>query len=424
MAHTLCFSGMDRAEEAKLKLLFADAKEWLGGEWTLAPENTAEVLVIDLESMYGHMTWLKVHNSGRYIIALSSREQSEAEHLLLRPVTVESMVTALAEAIGKPVPQRTVMSAGDAMASARQAGADAPAPPTVRANKPPPAPAQEQPPHQDAQTPQAQQQPPRETSRIGKPLSELATAQPQPSATITREYPAMPAVVAPHSDVQAPRAPDAQQRPPAASPVAQPPRPPAPSAKPRDPVLWDYLHQGKLFGPSKLELEGAPPLVIDPESDTYIGGNALKPYIPYCELGSVRVDEWRPVNPPALKQLTAELGGVQPLARLRWLHALMQGGGALAPGYDAGDKFQLTRWPKTEREFPRHFRIATVMMQGPATLTEIAAQSNTTRDEVTDFVNASLDSGFAEPYTPPPPTPDLPAKSGGLLGRLRGRGNG
>ena len=418
MAHTLCFSGMDRAEEAKLKLLFADANEWLGGEWTLASENTAEVLVIDLESMYGHMTWLKVHNSGRFIIALCSREQSEAEHLLLRPVTVESMVTALAEAIGKPVPRRTALSAGDAMASARQAGADSTTPQTARANKPQPAQLQERP-HPDVQMPQVQR---------------------QSSATITQEHPATPHKDVqvpraqdaqqrpPHTDVQVPRAQDAQQRPSATSSAAQPPtapepRPPAPPAKPRDPVLWDYLHPGKLFGTSKLELEGAPPLVIDPESDTYIGGIALKPYIPYCALDSVRVDQWQAVNPVAVKQLTAELGGVQPLARLRWLYALMQGGGALAPGYDAGDKFQLTRWPKTEREFPRHFRIATAMMQGPATLTEIATQSNTTRDEVTDFVNASLDSGFAEPYTPPPPPPEPPARSGGLLGRLRGRIN-
>ena len=423
MAHTLCFSGMDRAEEAKLKLLLADANEWLGGEWSLAPENDAEVLIIDLESMYGHMTWLKMHNSGRFIIALCSREQSEAEHLLLRPVTVESMVTALAEAIGKPVPQRTAMSAGDAMVSARQAGADSPTPQTARANKPLPAPPQERPSHPDMQPP----------------------VQHPSRAAITQEHPATPPMVAPHTDVQVPRAQDAQERPPhtdvqvpraqdaqeqspPTSPAAQPstppqPRPPAPPAKPRDLVLSDYLHPGKLFGTSKLELEGAPPLVIDPESDTYIGGIALKPYIPYCQLGSVRVDQWQAVNPVAVKQLTAELGGVHALARLRWLHALMQGGGAIAPGYDAGDKFQLTRWPKTEREFPRHFRIATAMMQGPATLTEIATQSNTTRDEVTDFVNASLDSGFAEPYTPPPPTPEPPARSGGLLGRLRGRIN-
>jgi hypothetical protein len=414
MSHTLCFSGMDRAEEAKLKLLFADANEWLGGDWTLAPENSAEVLVIDLESMYGHMTWLKVHNSGRYIIALSSREQQEAEHLLLRPVTVESLVAALSEATGQQVPQRAAVSAGDAMASARQAGADSPTPQTGRANRPQP---------ETPTPPPAQQPTPREPSRISKPL-DSPTVQPPSSAAITSELPAAPATAAPEKPAAAPVVPP---RAPPTSPTvtgeraAMPPRPTPPPAKPREPVIWDYLHHGKLFGPSKLELEGSPPLIIDPESDTYIGGDTLKPYIPYCELGIVPLEQWQPVNAAALKQFAAQLGGPQPLARLRWLHALVQGGGALAPGYDPNDKFRLTRWPKTEREFPRHFRIATVMMQGPATLAEIAVQSNTTRDEVTDFVNASLDSGFAEPYSPQPTTPDTPTKSGGLLGRLRGR---
>lgn len=424
MAHTLCFSGMDRAEEAKLKLLFGDANEWLGGDWTLAPENSAEVLVIDLESIYGHMTWLKVQNSTRYVIALTSREQDEAEHLLLRPVTVESLVTALAEAIGKPVPQqRANVSASDAMSSAKQAGATSP------------------------------QSAPRAPSRISKPLS-------QPIAEPANERAAVPAAPTPaappppHRDVQVARAQDAQElrpmevapslpvapvqaqalppmqdapeRPPSPPPYVQPSAPSAPwsaasTAKSRDPVLWDYLQQGKLTEVSKMELDGSPPLVIDPRNDTYIGGIALKPYIPYCQLGSVRAGQWQAITGPEIKQFKATLGEGQPLARLRWLHALVQGEGELAPGYDPEARFRLTRWPKTEREFPRHFRIATVMMQGPAKLSEIAAQSNTSLQEVNDFVNASLDSGFAEPFDEPPPTSDVPVKSVGLLGRLRGR---
>jgi hypothetical protein len=380
MAHTLCFSGMDRAEEARLKLLFADANEWLGGEWTLAPENDAEVLVIDLESMYGHMTWLKVHNSNRYVIALTSRAESEAEHLLLRPVSVESMVSALSAAIGQSVPRKPEVSSSEAMTSSQQAGAMAPSTETST------------------------------RSRIGKPLAEMSAPPAQSGTVSTGEHPAMPAAAAVVSV--------APERPSAPS---TPPRPPAAPPAKRDPVLWDYLQQGKLAGPSKLELDGAPALVIDPQSDTYIGGITLKPYIPYCELGSVGNDRWQPVSADELKRLSSELGGAQPLARLRWLHALVQGGGELAPGYDPGDKFRLTRWPKTEREYPRHFRIATVMMQAPSTPAEIAAQSNASLEEVNDFLNASLDSGFAEPFTAPPTTPDAPPKSSGLLGRLRGR---
>jgi hypothetical protein len=188
--------------------------------------------------------------------------------------------------------------------------------------------------------------------------------------------------------------------------------------------MWDYLRPGGLGGPSRLEIEGAPPLVIDPRTDTYIGGTALKPFIPYCELGVVRNDRWISLTGADLNAHLAPPNEVQPMVRLRWLLALVQGHGELGPGYDPNDKYKLTRWAKTEREFPRHFRIASTMMQAPATPAQIAAASDTAIAEVNDFLNAALDSGLAEPFVEPPSTPDSGAKSGGLLGRLRGMRSG
>ena len=60
------------------------------------------------------------------------------------------------------------------------------------------------------------------------------------------------------------------------------------------------------------------------------------------------------------------------------------------------------------------------MMKGPATVAEIAQAANVPETDVADFVNASLATGFAEPYREPEPEPEAP-KSGGLFGRLRGR---
>jgi hypothetical protein len=367
---TLCFTGMDRAEEAKLKLLFSDANEWLGGEWMLMPEAQAEVLVVDLESMYGHMTWLKVHNSGKYVIALTTRSESEseAEHVLGRPVTVESLVAALSKASGDAAPISPTVTAERAAVSIREPGTQSP-------------------PRKDAQE------------------------RPQPL------------------EAAAPAATSSEAQRPAAHPPAKPAPPPAPKpapvpARPRDPVLWDYLRPGGLPGPSRLELAGAPPLVIDPRTDTYIGGQALKPYIPYCELGAVSADRWQTLSGADLNTYLAAPNEAQPMARLRWLLALVQGGGELAPGYDPKDKYRLLRWPKTEREFPRHFRIATAMMQAPSTPSEIAAQSDTALGEVNDFLNASLDSGFAEPYVEPPAAPESGQKPGGLFGRFRNPRNG
>jgi len=67
----------------------------------------------------------------------------------------------------------------------------------------------------------------------------------------------------------------------------------------------------------------------------------------------------------------------------------------LLPGFDLNGKFKLIKWPQIKREFPKHFRIGTAMMKGPATLSEIADGSGASVGEVIDFVNAYAAIGFA-----------------------------
>src|SRR3546814_850532 len=83
--------------------------------------------------------------------------------------------------------------------------------------------------------------------------------------------------------------------------------------------------------------------------------------------------------------------------------------------------YKLNKWPQPEREYPLHFRIATAMMKGPATLAEIAGASGMPVADVADFVNASLATGFADIAPNTPPEPAEPAKPTGLFGRLRGK---
>jgi len=62
------------------------------------------------------------------------------------------------------------------------------------------------------------------------------------------------------------------------------------------------------------------------------------------------------------------------------------------------------------------------MMKGPATVAEIAEACGVAKEDVADFVNANLATGYAEHALPPAPEPDAPApKPGGLFGRIRGR---
>ena len=71
---TLSFTGMDAADAAELESMFTRAASGRG--WSIAPESSAEVLVIDVDSIYGHMTWLRMHNSERTIVALSEAVSS------------------------------------------------------------------------------------------------------------------------------------------------------------------------------------------------------------------------------------------------------------------------------------------------------------------------------------------------------------
>ncbi|GAB2491521.1 serine/threonine-protein kinase [Arenimonas alkanexedens] len=229
-------------------------------------------------------------------------------------------------------------------------------------------------------------------------------------------------MAAPIESAPAPAAPVVSEPEPAPSPAA--PAPVAarttaeqPVAPPQaDPRLTDYLRPGALSGPVRLQLVGAPDLVLDPGTQTYLSGAALKPLLPYCA-AVIRDSDLVPVSAAELTALAAGLGGSQPWSRLAWLSALSGGNGALANGFGLNDRYKLLRWPQTEREFPKHFRIATVMMKAPALLTDIAEQSGVSLTEVIDYVNACLATGVAEAENAPAPAPD--AGKGGLLGRFR-----
>jgi hypothetical protein len=351
---TVCFTGMDTADGERLKGLFAEANRRVGDAWTLAPENDAEMLIIDVDSLYGHMTWLKVHHSGRIIIALSESGKADADQVLLRPVTVESLAELLAQHAGV---------------------------------------------------------------RVGAAPAATSPSRPTPVPSVARELPVAPPAPA---VVEKPAPPATRPTEPAAKTENAPEAVVEPVAPARDPMLGDHLLTGALPGPVKLKLGDAPLLVLDPQSRTYLGPTALKGFLPYGK-AVIRAEDWIAVTPSELDRLRAELGGAQPYIRLQWLAALLAGDGRIAPGYDQNQKFRLTKWPQIEREFPKHFRIATAMMKGPQLLTEIAEGSGATLAEVVDFVNASLATGFAETDTPVN-SPDAAgnAQKGGLLGRLRG----
>lgn len=397
MSLTLGMTGMDPATETALKGAFTEANADIGGRWKLVPEPDAAYVVVDMDTLYGPMSWLRLHAADKAVIGLTTAARTQADFRLERPFTAASMRALLCEvaaSAGQPIipPTPAVQAPAEPVASEELSDAFpeffadlAATIPSGRAAKETAA-----------------------TSAVAAEFTAPATAVAPIRASAGTALPeawAAPAQPAPASTPEA-----------AAVPVAEPAMAAPSAAAPT--TLAGWLASGQLKGRCRVRA-GHLSVLIDNDLQTYYGPASLKPL---TELFGQRMgrDSFEVVNDAAWEHDTAAQGGAQPLSRLMWFGGLLGGNGTLASGYDPSDRYRLLKWPQTEREYPKHFRIATVMMKGPATLAEITDASGVTRQEVNDFVNASLATGFAEPYREPEPEPDA-NKAGGLFGRLRGR---
>jgi hypothetical protein len=371
MPLTLGLTGMDPATEAGLQTAFEQANAGIGGRFSLTPEADADYVVVDMDSMYGPMSWLRLHGAGKIVIGLTSAPRTQADLRLGRPFDAASLDALLREIVDR--------AAGRASLQSPPAARPAPAPPAEHA------------------MPNVDQAPP-------AAVPSGFTAAPAPQDLLPEEAPEPidPASTAP----------------PEPAPIPEPAADEAPP--PRDPVFADWLAPNALQQRLRYRRAAGPTLLIDPRSRQYHGPATLKPLAGYFE-GSVSLVDFEPIDDANWVREAAIAGPAQPLSRLQWYGALLAGRGELLAGYDPAGRYRLNKWPQTEREFPRHFRIATAMMKGPATLDEIAAASGVPKGDVADFVNANLVTGFAEFIPEPPPEPLQPPRPSGLFGRLRGR---
>lgn len=336
-ANTVCFSGFSREDEAQVISAFDRANMLLPLRWAATNEKEAELIVIDMDTVYGHMTWLKANNEGKITAAVTTYDRAETDHLLPRPVTSHSLVELLGQ-LSNQTPSAS---------------------PIVRTTG-----------QHAAITP--------EMLNTREPDLRAAPINPEiPNPRITGSQTAVLAEIAS-----------------AATRLSTGTQAAMPMLAPKALKLIDFLKPSILGGPVKIQLGDSPLLVIDLASQTYLGGSSLKPYMTYCT-STLSESDFVAIDNLEFDQLSKHLGGSQPIARLSWLAALLGGNGQLLPTHNPNSLFKLNKWPQTEREFPKHFRIATVMMRGPAKLTEISELSGSSLSDVTDFVNANLLSGHA-----------------------------
>ena len=174
--------------------------------------------------------------------------------------------------------------------------------------------------------------------------------------------------------------------------------------------LGTFSSPRKLTGPDGAEL------IVDPENNMYhFESTALKPL---AALLSQPASAWMPVYTEAAKAARAGSPG-QPLDRLRWYAGLVATPGILSRKLSRNGRYKLSRWPETEREFPKHFRIAKEMLKESVSVDAIVTASGMPEAEVVDYINASFAGGRIE-QSAKAATADAnaPARGGGLMARL------
>jgi len=318
MSKRITLHGAGEDDIARLRELLQRSAGSLHSSWSYYAGTDTDLVVIDVDTVYGHMDWLRAHSSGKPVAVLTEHTQfNESDLVLFKPLNAENLAD--------------VLNRADALVEDRPAS-EYEAPPL-----PSPAPA-----------PRAFSPPP------------VRAAAPAPA--------------------------------PVAAPV--PPPAPPPPEPPRERRLSAWLADGALRAAVRLQDADAPELIIDPAAKTYFADGNLRALSTYCTR-VIAPSEWQEVAPADAAKVQ-DSGKAQPLTRLLWLAHALGSNGQLSPGLDINAKFKLARWPQIEREFAKHFRIATVMLKQPATLAEIADQSGATLTDVIDFTNAYNATGYIE----------------------------
>lgn len=387
MALKLSMTGMDGQTQAALATAFHNANASIGNLFELTDGNDADFVIVDMDSLYGPMSFMQLHNAGKHVIGLTQASTTKADSRLGRPLDMEQFKAVLRAAAGT-APAASAMPAPESASAPVAASVDHAAGPAGLT--PAPSPTDVLPEETIAPT--------------------HAQAPTQPVAPVVASVNVSPEPVAP-----APAAVTQQADVPAPEPAAEPAAPPVPEAQPEPPrarTLIDWLEPGALTAPTVLKRDDLPELIIDPVKREYRGPATLKSLAGYFdgEIGESHL------TPASDADLLRTAGSAQPLQRLLWLAGLTAGKGKLETGHGERADYALTKWPQTEREYPKHFRIATAMMKGPSHIMEIADAAGVPLEDVADFINANVATGFAAASLN-----GAPLELSGPLARLRPR---
>ncbi|KAB8198253.1 hypothetical protein FKV24_003055, partial [Lysobacter maris] len=85
MSLTLGLTGMDPDTESALTAAFNAANARLGKPWQLLSEQDAGYVIVDMDSMYGPMSWLRLHAAQKQVVGLTTASRTQTDFRLERP---------------------------------------------------------------------------------------------------------------------------------------------------------------------------------------------------------------------------------------------------------------------------------------------------------------------------------------------------
>ncbi|MBS0570141.1 MAG: hypothetical protein JSS28_06010, partial [Proteobacteria bacterium] len=91
----MAIQGAGEEDVARMRELLVQAAAKLSAPWRYNAGDEGELLVIDVDSVYGHMDWLRAHHA-RLVAVLTGHGQGEEYEIVLhKPLTIDNLVQVL-----------------------------------------------------------------------------------------------------------------------------------------------------------------------------------------------------------------------------------------------------------------------------------------------------------------------------------------
>jgi hypothetical protein len=152
--------------------------------------------------------------------------------------------------------------------------------------------------------------------------------------------------------------------------------------------LADCLEGPVVGGPSRIDHDGLPALVLDPKEQAFHADAPLASLLPWLRV-SIDPRVVQPLTNTQLRQIR-EAQPARDYQQLRWLDALHTAGGQLPRRLDPGGSFRLAGSFEVAADFPAQQRIVRALAS-PIRLHELAAAARVPMAQVFDAV-AALDA--------------------------------